>query len=802
MKTTASQSPFFFLRTYTEGTILTVNTKVIPTITYVSDPTPSDRLFVITGGGWDSVAPEILVSLLSDGEPGLPGSEFDLDSLAWTKAEVFSLAHPECLTVLLPAGRNGIWAIRPVGSNAMPVLMNHPHPEWFSVDKASPGDIVRVIGRGMVSLDKYPENTSGEPISYGGYIDAHGVTVAVRGKDSGFINAEIIKASSYDIHFRIPESLVSGDYDVFVHNGHGGPHGWSSPLAIQVENAKPWPENVYNVKDYGAIGEDNADETAAVQAALDAAGSNGGGVVLLPPGIYRFAGSLKMPRNTVLRGTDRARVWLHLPRGTNEHGGWGTPKQGLDIPVFIHGDGDFGIENLNIIAVYTTVIIAAPLRAVLPEKLSWSSVLEGHAKNVFVRNCRIVHEPTYDYHTRPKDDPILKDEGLLKESDFWHYAAVALRGDNMEVSDCDIKGAGVPVVLVNSYGSIIARNTLRLGSAGNAYSLQGRWGKIIVEENIICVASNVNHSAAWMMNSGEHTYIARNHIQPIFTACDCEGLLFHLWDDKFTCEVSHGSETTVVFDKERLAALFERCKTSTPQRKDLYFGENEELEPGALKGYTAIVVHGPGLGQFRSIIDNGADNITVDSPWAIPPQKGSTLALCRLPQFYKMKLIDNIIEDANTAIHFWGCAQEAIMDGNRIYRNNIAVQDIGGIYYKNGLDEYEFAGCYYSQMLNNKIASEGKNKGMSGLFGGSKHQGLPPVIGAVGFIARGNVLEKDTCLTAQPTKAIPEAYNYLGVVFERNLCRDSAVGIQVHEGVEVTLRENIFVNVDKKLESF
>ncbi|MEF3313598.1 glycosyl hydrolase family 28-related protein [Paenibacillus sp. GYB004] len=48
----------------------------------------------------------------------------------------------------------------------------------------------------------------------------------------------------------------------------------------------PNPMRIYSVQDYGAIGDGVADDTAAVQAAIDAAGEAGGGVVFLPPGTY------------------------------------------------------------------------------------------------------------------------------------------------------------------------------------------------------------------------------------------------------------------------------------------------------------------------------------------------------------------------------------------------------------------------------------------------------------------------------------------------------------------------------------
>lgn len=769
-----------------------------PKITYVSYPTPSDSLCVMVGSGWVAAAPQLELNLLPDSEPGLPGAQLDAALLKWSAAKIVSSAEPQCVTFLLPSGRNGMWAVRPINGDRLgdPTLMNGACPEWLSTDRAQSGSIVRAMGRGLVSLDLYPEGSPDAPTSYGGYVDRHRVQVALARKGSNFVKAEVVKASSYDVHFRLPAGLHAGDYDVYLHNGHGGALGWSLPLSLTVLAASPWPTKVFHAKDYGAKGDDSADETAAVQSALDAAARNGGGVVLLPPGKYRFLGSLTIPRRTVLRGADRARVWLYLPQGTQDHGSWGTPAQGMAIIAFIHGDGDFGLENLNILAVYPPLVIAAPLATKSLAEAGWDTMLatDRYAENVFVRNCRIVHEPTYDYHSRRADDPLLMGERLLRQSRFWHFAAVALRGDHMEVTDCDIKGAGMGVVFCGTRHGLIARNTLRVGSAANCYSLQATerpWEKIIIEDNTLTIASNVNHSGAWMMGAGSQTYIARNHVHPLFWVCDDESLLFHLAGAKLTCEVAGASESSITCDKARLAALHARCKEA-PQ----YIEQGGELKPGALKGFTAVIVHGRGLGQIRRITNNSADTLSVDQPWTVLPQTASTVALSKHAPFVRMRLIDNIVEDGGTGIHFWGCAFESIMDGNRIYRNSIDVQDLSSHYRGDGIDFWEFAGCYGNQMLHNVVASEGRGTGLAGLCRGARYPDLPAVTGAVGFVARGNVVEKDTKLIAKPTKSLPGAFHYLGVVFERNVCRDSAVGIQVGDGVEAVLRGNRFSNVD------
>jgi hypothetical protein len=70
---------------------------------------------------------------------------------------------------------------------------------------------------------------------------------------------------------------------------------------------------VYDVSAYGAVGDDATDDTAAIQAAIDAADANaGGGVVYFPPSIYRTTAPLQWGSNgTRLVGATQRASTIH-----------------------------------------------------------------------------------------------------------------------------------------------------------------------------------------------------------------------------------------------------------------------------------------------------------------------------------------------------------------------------------------------------------------------------------------------------------------------------------------------------------
>ena len=93
---------------------------------------------------------------------------------------------------------------------------------------------------------------------------------------------------------------------------------------------KPAKFDLFNVQDYGAVGDRKADDTEALKRAIEAASANGGGIVLVPDGEYRITAALDLGEGVELRGNSGGRHVLG-----------NKPKEQLGSALFIEtGEGD------------------------------------------------------------------------------------------------------------------------------------------------------------------------------------------------------------------------------------------------------------------------------------------------------------------------------------------------------------------------------------------------------------------------------------------------------------------------------
>ncbi len=117
--------------------------------------------------------------------------------------------------------------------------------------------------------------------------------------------------------------------------------------ATEVEVAALPPTTLWTtcVTDFGAKGDEKTDDTAAFQAALNAAAEKGG-IVYAPAGTYRIDGTLDIPKGVMLRGVWEAPHHADIGKGTLLYA---TANKGTeDGPPFIMLHQSSGLRGLTI----------------------------------------------------------------------------------------------------------------------------------------------------------------------------------------------------------------------------------------------------------------------------------------------------------------------------------------------------------------------------------------------------------------------------------------------------------------------
>jgi len=134
---------------------------------------------------------------------------------------------------------------------------------------------------------------------------------------------------------------------------------------------------ILNVRDFGATGDGVTDDTAAIQAALDAANSAGGGEVYVPTGSYALKAPLRIYSNTRLRADKRAtfiRAASYSP---------------MLLPGIGDVDGYEGVQNVEVSGGTWD-----GNGSQFPS--GFSHLMFGHARNILIQDVQLVNN--YNSH--------------------------------------------------------------------------------------------------------------------------------------------------------------------------------------------------------------------------------------------------------------------------------------------------------------------------------------------------------------------------------------------------------------------
>jgi hypothetical protein len=699
-----------------------------PAVFWASDPIAPGETVLLTGGGFGG-QPTVQIMRLPDGPAGQPRE----NPFAWTGAGTPVPAiqpSDRALKFALPATlKPGLFAYRLTGQGGAAVgLLNRP-AAWWALgdmgDAASPGGSVRVFGKSL----KAP---TGQALVY------------LQGPRTANLAAN---GDPYCLQVKLPADLPTGEYRAFVHGGLGGSAGWSEPISVTIAKKPVWPQKLYNVRDYGALADDRSDDTPALQAALDAAGAAGGGIVYFPRGRYKVTGTLTIPRFTVLRGERQDLVALY----------W--PDMDAPPPALLQATNSFGIEELTLYCSNYKTFLAADRTG--PE-----------AGNVFLRKLR-VRANVFRGHMKPEEVDRRWREGM-KVGFGGGYWLINLGGRNIQITDCDLYSSSCVYALHQPRGAVIERNVIGAGRWGGSGIFGG--DGVALADNQYQGNDLMSWGAAGGIGYGNmsHLHLARNSFV-LEHGGDRESITSDASGGLYYGPIAACAGTTLT--------LPEVIKTPDPR----------------WIGAGVFILDGQGQGQWRRAVAYEGDKVTVDRPWDLEPDQTSRITIVWLLR--RWLILDNSFTDVGISVQLYGSALEHIVAGNTTGRS--------AGYHNFGMNYRGLQPSWFIQWLGNQITegnaySAGHN---NHLLSGEAHLGvfaLPRDTAIAdpltyGCIVRGNRLHNNAHIAIGGTDPYNPSYvkpTTQEVIVENNEVSDSQVGIFLRRAAAgVYLHANRFTRV-------
>jgi hypothetical protein len=606
----------------------------------------------------ESISPGTLLSIYGDFLADKP--EIDLIIINGKAAARISPIQTDTngqfLRAIFPQITPGVYQIRvssKSGISKQQVYINKATPRWVSDERAYPGMKMKLFGRNL------------DASQYGGIKNSE-----IRLNPSNMGSVVVIKPisiSSNAIEFKIPDDLKYGSYFVEVRTNSGG-YGceWirltneseypdrisdtqiviektpedpmAKELGVAWANDFNWGK-VFNVqKEFNARGDGITDDTRALQAAVDTAAANGGGVVFLPNGTYNISGIL-LDKNIVIRGENNEKTILYFYKNSEDQEAVINifeSKGDMDDPTSAKRVGWHGICNLK--------VLVSP-RQDKAKKLSFCELGCGRstpwppeikyltASGMFVFKCNI-------------------ELGLSTK--HWNGFEISGAGTALVAENKFVVGSPCWSHSVKEYFTIRNNSIDFVSEQVSASSDKFRFENNIVTGHLIpgvtgCLHGVFTNELGYGFNIW-NSYLGNNEINNLNYVQGNDGEIFcmdsHPWLIKGRVE-GYSPEEVIINEDFK--------KPETPYQYGTWHEE-----------WMAVVYDGKGLGQLRRVtgfkpIKNNKKqwSIEVNKSWDLQPDSTSKIAIGR---FHTGVVIENNTSSncCNSILLYNGCIDNIV----------------------------------------------------------------------------------------------------------------------------------------------
>lgn len=512
------------------------------------------------------------------------------------------------------------------------------------------------------------------------------------------------------------KNMQPGEYQIMVHNGFGGNYGWSMPYEFTVKSQAAndvWrAKGVFNVQDYGAVGDSDTNDTAAIMSAINAAEQNGGGIVYFPKlkngkgASYRITHPLTIGENISLVGDGKDMSMVFYD------GMLDTEKQ----EYFIAFEGNFEISNIDFScmtnpfknflkrsikkhAKAAKVYFDDAYLMVDPRGLVTNSglgvLMEGYKDADAYNYLEDIWNGTEQYLYRQND--IADTFFCVENSDLQIASKLGQTHAHLFVNSDYMYFDGLEVDRGEVKWSVLTTNVAGFFENGTIQSMSGHMHYRNVESS----HDTVNNRELFLRDGGAKK--VNTHIQP----------LEYEENDRYYKELLENELDKMSSDNEK-NALIQKVKdfANEYQGRSYRFLDYVPSENGWI-----FITYGQGAGQIRRIVKiekvGNYYYVAIDDAFAVTPNRSSEVAFATNIG-YKTVVNNGYFEDGSY-VGPYGAATDVVFDNITMRKS---ASGVGFTYAYEGFMWYCTAKNVDARELSNLHATYAENGTPAGMIAG------------------------------------------------------------------------------------